>query len=156
MSDDDDEGLPLWIFDLKPLVDYVSLLVDFASSPLRFIRRRLIPVLVGGIFGFVFDLASIISRPFGLIASSLGSAGGALSTGLTAIPDAVGSGIVSLVGLLESATAPLGVFQPFVLAAIAIVVGYAVFEVSIRVARGLVSALPGLSFVDGFLSGGSS
>lgn len=145
--------LPGWILRLKP---YIDTLVNFASSPLRFIRRRLIPVLIGGIFGFVFDLASIISRPFGVIAESLGSAGGALSTGLTAIPDAVASGVVSGVGLLEAVTAPLGPIQPFVLAAVAIVAGYVVFELSIRVVRGLVSALPGLSFVDGFLSGGSS
>ncbi|WP_232745092.1 hypothetical protein [Halorubrum aethiopicum] len=57
--------LPTWIFDLKPLADFVGLIVDFASDPRRFILGAVLTTLLEGAFGVVSQFIDTVLLIFG-------------------------------------------------------------------------------------------
>ena len=131
----------------------INTLVAFATSPLRFLRARVIPVVLGAIFGFAFDLANIVARPFDSVLGSLGLLSGSLSTATQAITNPVGDGLALGSGLLLSVTAPLGSLQPFAVAVLTIAIAYAVLIAGIRFLRALADSVPVLSGIETFLFG---
>jgi len=135
--------LPDWISSLKPLTEFVGLLLAFARNPLKFLRSRLFPPIVAGIIGFSFDIAEIIAQPFQVInraltqglLSAILNAIGALFTPLEVL-------INSLIGFVVDATAPLGPLQPFVAVGIILLSGYFGGSVILRGARAILSGIP--------------
>jgi hypothetical protein len=63
----------------------IATLRDFAQNPLRFLRGRVIPPVLGAIFGFVFDLAAIISRPFQAMIGALATLSASLTNATQAV-----------------------------------------------------------------------
>lgn len=135
--------LPDWISSLKPLTEFVGLLLAFARNPLKFLRSRLFPPIVAGIIGFSFDIAEIIAQPFQVInraltqglLSAILNAIGALFTPLEVL-------INSLIGFVIDATSPLGPLQPFVAVGIILLSGYFGGSVILRGARAILSGIP--------------
>ena len=145
-----DLSLPNWLQDLQ---DVAGTLVDFAQNPLRFLRGRVIPPALGAIFGFVFDLATIISRPFRAVIGGLATLSASLTNATQAVTRPIGDALELSANFVVSLTSPLGPLQPFAVGAVAILVGYGVIVVSIRLARALADAIPLLSGVETFLYG---
>lgn len=131
----------------------IATLRDFAQNPLRFLRGRVIPPVLGAIFGFVFDLAAIISRPFQAVIGALATLSASLTNATQAVTRPIGDALALSANFVVSLTSPLGPLQPFAVGAVAILVGYGVIVVSIRLARALADAIPILSGVETFLFG---
>lgn len=131
----------------------ISTLRDFATNPLRFLRGRIIPPVLGAIFGFVFDLADIIAQPFQAIIGTLNLLSASLTTTLRSVTGPIEDALAQSAGFLVSLTVPFGALQPFVLAALAILIGYAVIVVSLRLARATADAIPVVSGIETFLFG---
>lgn len=146
-------SLPTWIFDLEPLKNYVGTLVSFASNPLRFLRGRAIPPILGAIFGFTFDLANIISRPFEAVLGSFNLASASVSTATQAVTQPIGDVVSSGSATIVWISAPFGPLQPFVAAALVIVSAYGLVIFGIRLARAIADAIPIVSGVETFLFG---
>lgn len=152
-------SIPSWIFELAPLVGFVNVLVDFASNPLRFIRSRLFPPLIGGIFGFIFNIAEIIAIPFNAINQSLLGSGsspgllGAILNAISAIFAPLEALINSLIGFIAFATAPFGPLQPFVAIGVILLAGYLGGGLLIRALRSALNAIPGGGAIDTFIFG---
>ena len=131
----------------------IATLRSFARDPLRFLRARVIPPVLGAIFGFVFDLAAIVSRPFEAVIRALETLTTSLTNATESFTEPIGDALALSANFVVSLTSPLGPLQPFAVAAVAILVGYGVIVVSIRLARGLADAIPVLSGVETFLFG---
>ncbi|OYR61156.1 hypothetical protein DJ71_24410 [Halorubrum sp. E3] len=143
-------SLPDWLEDLE---DYSGQLVAFAKRPLRFLRARAIPPILGAIFGFTFDLADIIARPFRAAITGLSTLDDALSNaGLTAVT-AIERLIEITIGLAFSLTAPFGPLQPFAATAVTLVIAYGVFILGLRTLRAVADSIPVVSGVETFLFG---
>jgi len=153
MAEDGGRTIPTWIFSLRPLTGYVGTLTDFAGRPIQFLRKRVVPLLLGGIFGFVFDLAAIVRRPFVAISTSLDATGGALENAVSVTIRPTEWFVGMVIDLLVAVSAPFGWFQPFVLVALSLAVMYAAFVVVSRLLRAILDAIPGLSGVETFLWG---
>jgi hypothetical protein len=131
----------------------VIALVNFASSPLQFLRKRVAPVVIGGVFGFVFDLASIIRTPFDAIVRSLEVTGGSLENALSVNFSPIFFVTDAVIGTFLTVSAAFGPLQPFVLAALILAFVYVVFVVGSRVLRAILDAVPVLSGVETFIWG---
>lgn len=131
----------------------IQTLVSFAKAPLRFIRARAIPGILGVVFGFAFDMAAIIANPFQAIIGSLTN----LSSSLTGATQSVTQPIGNLFGIASSAfvsaTAPLGALQPFVVTAVVLLLAYGALVVSIRLVRAIADSVPIVSGIETFLFG---
>jgi hypothetical protein len=138
---------------LMPLVDYVNMLKSFAKTPGEFIRSRLYPLLLGGIIGFMLNVADAVAAPFLAIVDVLEIIGisliGAISPPLEAITEL----IRSLMGAVLAASAGFGPLQPFVLLAIGIVASYLAFRVGQRALAAGFASLPGLSGIGKLIFG---
>lgn len=131
----------------------INRLEDFATTPLKFLRARAIPVVIGGIFGRAFDMAQLIARPFDAVLASLGLVNESISTATAAITEPIGDALALSGTFLVSLTAPFGPLQPFALAALAIAIGYGVIVVSVRLGRAAADSIPVVSGVETFLFG---
>lgn len=79
MGDDGDGG----ISDLK---EYSGTLVDFASSPLTFIREHVLQIMVGAILSILFGFLNVVDELADtLLYVVLGNAGAAVVESLSAI-----------------------------------------------------------------------
>jgi hypothetical protein len=145
-----DLGLPDWLSDLET---YADDLVAFAKSPLRYLRARAIPPILGAIFGFTFDVADIIAQPFQTIIGSLTTLSASLSFALQSVTDPIADALALSADFLVSLTTPFGPLQPFALAALAIAIGYGVIVVSIRLGRAAADSIPVVSGIETFLFG---
>ena len=164
MSDDDDGGLGAAavrsiaeslirsVFGVRNL-GLLKLVGQFAQNPLRFLRGRLIPVFLGGFFGFVFDLADLLARPFIAAQTGLSTLGGSLLNAQNAIFSPVVGLVDAVYSWLTAATSGLGPLQPFVLAVVAIGTSYVTIVVSIRLVRSVADSIPVASGVETFLFG---
>lgn len=128
-------------------------LVNFANSPIQFLRKRVVPILLGGIFGFVFDLASIIRSPFDAIVRSLDATGGALGNALSFNFSPIFWVTDAVIGTLLTASAVFGPLQPFVLVALILAFVYVMAVVGSRALRAILDAVPVLSGVETFIWG---
>ena len=126
---------------------------QFAQAPIQFLRGRLIPVFLGGFFGFVFDLADLLAQPFVVAQTGISTLGGSLLNAQRAIFATVITLVNSVYGWLTAATSGLGPLQPFVLAAVAIGTSYVTIVVSIRLVRSVADSIPGASGVETFIFG---
>lgn len=131
----------------------INALVAFATNPLRFLRARVIPVILGAIFGFAFDMATLIARPFDAALGSLTLVSSSLSTATGAITEPIGDALSIGSQLVLSATAWAGPLQPFVATAVTLVIAYAVLIAGVRLLRALADSVPVLSGVETFLFG---
>jgi hypothetical protein len=138
---------------LEPLIGYVDELVNFIESPIQFLRKRLAPVILGGIFGFVFDLAEIIRRPFVLLISSLEATGGAFENAFSVTFDPIQWVFRVVLGAFRDTAAAFGPLQPFVLAALILAFSYLMIVLGVRLLRAVLDSVPGLSGVETFLFG---
>lgn len=175
---------------VNTLASVAGTLRSFADSPLKFLRRRLVPIIVGILIGFTNILANAFAAPFEAIQTGLVTLGDALVApfsfdrvipfavslgedvpGFTAVVDSdygpieqtfvPGGGIATLVSTVvnlvtttvETATAPLGPLQPFGVAALLLVAGYAGLILTLRIGRALLDSVPGLSGIETFLFG---
>lgn len=143
-------GILTSIFGGRVIIDR---LVAFARTPVNFLRVRVVPIVVGGIFGVAFDIARIIARPFDAVLASLGLVNESISTATAAITDPIGDGLSIGTELVLSVTAPLGPLQPFVVTGLTIAIAYVVVLAGIRLARALADSVPVLSGVETFLFG---
>jgi hypothetical protein len=185
-------GLPnplAWVTNnietLKTLVntlgDIAGQIRYFIKSPLAFLRRRIVPILVGTLLGFTNILANAFAAPFEAIQTGLQTLGDALvapfsgqlipitfdlgddlagfttadSTFLAtgAIAQAVALIVNLLTTTVETATAPFGPLQPFAVAAILLLAGYVGLLITLRAGRAVLDAIPGLSGIETFLFG---
>jgi hypothetical protein len=131
----------------------VLALVSFANSPIRFLRKRVAPLVIGGVFGFVFDLAAIIRSPFDAIVRSLDATGGALERAVSVDFSPIFWVTDVVVGTFLSVSAVFGPFQPFVLAALIVAFVYVVSVVGSRLLRAILDSVPVLSGVETFIWG---
>lgn len=133
--------------------EVISTLREFATNPLRFLRGRVIPPILGAIFGFVFDLAAIVAQPFQAIIGALTTVSASLSRAVGAVTDPIADALALSADFLVSLTAPFGPLQPFALAALAIAIGYGVIVVSIRLGRAVADSIPVVSGIETFIFG---
>lgn len=154
---------------LAALLKFKDTLVSFADTPLKFLRKRIIPLLLGALLGFTDLLANSLAAPFEAIQTGLQTLGNALVGPLSVIRvpftgelvvDASGGfaqTIFGLVGLAESvvraATAPLGPWQPFGAAALWLLAGYLTVVALLRAGRGVLDSIPGLSGLETMIFG---
>lgn len=131
----------------------IETLIAFATNPLRFLRARVIPVVLGAIFGFVFDLATIVARPFQAIIGALTTLSVSLTGAVGAVTDPIADALALSAGFLVSLTTPFGPLQPFALAALAIAIGYGIIVVSVRIGRAAADSIPVVSGIETFLFG---
>jgi|GEM_PF-5667311 len=138
---------------LTKLGPYVDTLVSFASSPISFLRGRAIPPILGAIFGFAFDIANIVARPFDAVLGSLDLVSDSLSTATQAVSDPIGDVLAVGAGTVLSLTAPLGPLQPFAATILTLIIAYVVLIAGIRLARAIADSIPVVSGVETFLFG---
>jgi hypothetical protein len=131
----------------------IQTLVSFAKAPLRFIRARAIPGILGVIFGFAFDMAAIIANPFQAIIGSLTNLSSSLTGATQSVTQPIGNLFGSASSAFVSATAPLGALQPFVVTATLLLLAYGALVVSIRLARAIADSIPIVSGIETFLFG---
>jgi hypothetical protein len=128
-------------------------LKNFATSPLRFLRARLIPTVIGAIFGFVFNLAEIVAAPFESVQTGLGTLASALSGAMGSISGPIAGAISGIEGWLLTVTAPLGPLQPFVVTAVLLVLLYVLLVLMTRIARAIMDSIPVVSGIETLLFG---
>lgn len=148
------------IYDfVSTLYPYLSELEEFAKKPYQFLRKRLLPVLFGGIFELMFGVADTFAGSFAALVSALQSVGAAFvggpsQTGL--LPSLFGAFrgvVIDIVEALRLWSAGAGPLQPWIIGAVAILVGYGGFVVVVRLTRAGLDAIPGLSAVETFIFG---
>jgi hypothetical protein len=153
----------------------------FINQPLAFLRRRIIPILIGTLLGFTNILANAFAAPFEAIQTGLQTLGDALvapfsgqlipisfdlgenlpgfqtADGTFLATGGIAQAVASVVGLVtttvETATAPLGPLQPFGVAALLLAAGYIGLLITLRAGRATLDAIPGLSGIETFLFG---
>ncbi len=128
-------------------------LAAFASDPLQFLRARAIPPILGAIFGFVFDVSTIIAQPFQSVIAALGTVSAALSLALTSVTSPITGALARSAGLLVDITAPFGPLQPFALAGVGIGLSYAAIALAVRTGRALADSIPIVSGLETFIFG---
>ncbi|MFD1634625.1 hypothetical protein ACOZ4L_02705 [Haloplanus ruber] len=138
---------------LAPILPYIDTLADFAENPYLFLRKRLLPVILGGLFSVMFSVADAIARPFASIVGVLELLELQLAGVIVSVTDPVDSVITQVISALRLGTSGLGPFQPFILVSVGIVISYVLFIVIIRLSRGVMDAIPILSGVETFLFG---
>lgn len=131
----------------------VIALVSFASNPIQFLRKRVAPVVIGGFFGFVFDLAVIIRAPFDAIVRSLNVTGSSLENALSVNFSPIFFVTDAVIGTFLTVSQAFGPLQPFVLAALILGLVYVVFVLGSRLLRAILDSVPGLSGVETFIWG---
>jgi hypothetical protein len=140
--------LPGW------LADNLETLEAFLTGPIRFLRGRLIPPVLGAIFGFTFDVAAAVASPFQIIISSLQTVNTALENALTvAVFVPLSSLFSTVISAVIAATAPLGPLQPFAIVAVFLIGAYVLALIASRTLRAGLDAVPGLSGVETLLFG---
>lgn len=83
--------IPEELLDLKPLADYVGILTNFASSPYRFIRKRVATFVVSAVAAFAVNLGAVIRDAFGVLVEAFEKAAAGFETvESSAIDPAVG------------------------------------------------------------------
>lgn len=155
---------------LKDLgISWVKELEPFAKNPLRFLRKKLIPIALGAILGITETLAQSVAAPFEAIQTGLatlaaalgrlfsgyevsGSSGDLLSFATSdgqfypvgSIAWLIATPISIIQGLVGAITAPLGPLQPFGVAVIYLALGWLAVVVLIRLFRAGLQTVPGL------------
>lgn len=125
----------------------------FAKNPLGFLRGRVIPPILGAIFGFVFDLADIIDQTFDTLIDSLTLVSDSISNATGSLTQPIGDALAGGAGLVLSITAPLGPLQPFAATALTLAIAYGVLVLSLRLLRALADSIPVVSGIETFLFG---
>lgn len=145
-----DLSLPGWLTDLK---DYADELIAFAKNPIRYLRARAIPPILGAILGFAFDMASLIARPFDAVLSSLDVVSTSISTATQTVSGSISAVLDIGSWVIITVTAPLGPLQPFAAVGLTLLLAYGLLIAGVRLTRALTDSIPVVNGVETFLFG---
>jgi hypothetical protein len=113
MSDDDGVSLPSWITEVDG-----SVLVSFASSPAKFIRKRVLSFLVGAIASITATIGNTGRDVLGRIAGAFDQAGTGVTSGIAGAGEALVGGVIGInVSVAQAASDVLGPFAPIAIVA---------------------------------------
>jgi hypothetical protein len=139
--------------DITDLASYSFELINFIQNPLRFLRKRIAPLMLGAIFELVFNLGEIIRRPFEAIVVALQATGGSFENAFSVTFSPLNWVLRVVIDSFVALSEPFGALQPFVLGALIMAFVYLMLVIGLRLLRAVLDSVPGLSGVETFLFG---